>query len=237
MEVDLAELKKTAKKKVKSAPKPPPKPRRQLFYKVAPRETLKEMENNWLSGWDEERLSRVYHYPVDEVKHWVRTKLVNKYSSRYERITLIFDNLFEAAETAHQVYLAAPTNSASMAYTSIVNSIRGAMVDLDNVQDNQELADDILKLALNPLVKKVTQCLIDELGSFKEEIMLRFSEDDANRISNEVATRVGSHFKTALKETTARLDTILGARDKNKRKALEGKVKKKHNHLRSVPSE
>lgn len=205
---------------------------------ILSRSLREEMEDHWLNGWSEEKLAQRYGHSVEDIRRWIKKELVNKHRSRYERITMVFDNLFAATDVAHTEFMENPSNSNSMSYTGLVNSLRGAMVDLDNVQDNRELADELLKLALNPLIRKLTQVLIDELGNFKEELMLKFEEDDADRIANDVATRCGSHFKSALDDSVRRIENILGAQDKNKRKALKGisKKKKKKGHLKSVPA-
>lgn len=197
-------------------------------------EVLKEMEDCWLKGMEALEIARQFSQPLKAVQRWINKDLINKYSSRYERLTLTFNSLFEATEVAHQRYMDDPSNANSMAYTGIVNSLRGAMVDLDNVQDNAALADDLLSIVLNPLIRRLTNVLIDELGNFKEELMLKFDEDDADRIVNDVTTRVGSHFKTATQQTVERLESVLSVKDNNKRKALGGA--KKRGHLKSVPS-
>jgi hypothetical protein len=200
-------------------------------------ESLKEIEDMWLDGVEEEELSKRFGLRVEEIHKHIQDELVNKYSSRYDRAGMMFDRLFSAIGVAHGEYMENPTQGQAIAYSSMINSFRGALVDLDNLQNTAEVADDIIKIALNPLLKKMVQVLIDELGSFKEILASKFGEEASTKISNEVASRVSSHFKVALEDTRGRLEGVLGTQDKNRKRAVEGKAnsgKKKNKHLKAV---
>jgi hypothetical protein len=197
--------------------------------------TLKEIEERWLEGWDANKIAATYDKPLKLVNYHIKSELVNKHSSRFERLGLVFDQLFSASELAFNEFLKKPSQTRSMAYSSIVNALRGALVDLDAIQNNAELADDLIKLVINPLIRKVTNILIEELGNFKEDLMLRFGEEEADRIVNDVTVKLGSRFSSLLEDTGERLENVLTVRDKNRKKTLNGKGKKgSKSHLKLV---
>lgn len=201
----------------------PSKKTEKPLEKIVAKETLAEIESKWLDGWDANKIAIRYGYSEEKVEQWIHSVLVNKYRSRYERLAQVFDDLFASANVAQKSYLNNPTMQNSVAYTSIVNSLRGALVDLNSVQDSEELAQDIVTYVLNPLINKVTTTIIEELGSYKEELLIKFSDEDATRITNDVGERCSTHFSTAVENVAERLEEILQAKDKNKKRILKGK--------------
>jgi len=177
------------------------------------------------------------------IERHVQVCLYNKHRSRYQRLGTQFDMLWEAINVAHAQYLATPNMYNGTAYQALCKQLRQTLVDLENVQNASELADDLVRLCLNPMIKGVTNSLITELGSLREDLGAKFSEAEADRMVNDLATRLGTHFKQQSERAHDRIIDMMEARDRNRSKAATGKgshklrggkPKGKHANLRSV---
>lgn len=177
------------------------------------------------------------------VERHVQVCLYNQHRSRYQRLGTQFDMLWEAINVAHAQYLAQPNMYNGTAYQALCKQLRQTLVDLENVQNASELADDLVRLCLNPMIKGVTNSLISELGSLREDLGAKFSEGEAERMVNDLATRLGAHFKQQSERAHDRIIDLMEARDRNRSKAATGKgshklkggkPKGKHANLKAV---
>lgn len=165
--------------------------------------------------------------------------LMSSTFSRYSRVACAFDRLWQAIDLAHRTYMSDPSMYNGTSYQGLLKQLRALMVDLDNVQNANELADDITQYALNPLVTSLTNALISEAGSLKEDLTARYDEVEAERLVGDLLRRVAQHFTEASRTAHERILDTLSARDRNRTKAAGGpgrpsKPRGKHANLRAV---
>lgn len=201
-------------------------PKSDLKSSLSP-ELLDDIKNLWKEGKDAKYISSRYGLDVEQVERYVDKELVNKYRSRYQRLAKVFDRLYEATDLAHDEYMGGPTQGKSFSYTSLVNSLRGALVDLESLQNDADMSADIVKLVLNPLIRSLTRTIIDEMGSMKDELLLHYRQEDANKLINDATKRIGTHFGKGLDDAISRLERVLNTRENNRKKVLGGGKKEK----------
>jgi hypothetical protein len=145
-----------------------------------------------------------------------------KHSSRYARVGRAFDLLWEAIDLAHETYMAAPTMYNGTSYQGLLKQLRALMVDLENVQNSKELGDDLVQFAVNPMITAITNAVISEAGSLREDLEAKFDEPEAERLVADLVKRLASHFTRASRVAHDRIMDTLSARDKNRLKAAGG---------------
>ena len=223
---------------------------------------LDQVEVAWLGGADALKLARVWHArlrgvkgevadleitpedlvlvrdgTVDAIDHHIRVCLFTRHRSRYARVSEAFDALYRALDVAHRAYMAEPTRSNALSYQALGGELRALLTDLDKVQNAAELADDLVAWALNPLIQSLTQTIIRELGSVKEELTHHMHADDADRILKGTVERIGPLFKAATVTARDKCVEVLSAKDKNRAGAMgspAGKSQNKRGNLRAV---
>jgi hypothetical protein len=174
-----------------------------------------------------------------EVARHLHQCLSTTSESRYTRVARAFDLLWQAIDVAHVTYMSKPDMYNGTAYQALLKQLRALMVDLENVQNSDELVADITQYALNPLITQITQSVISEAGSLKEDLTAKFDDSEAERLVGDFVRRLASHFKRASEIAHERITDTLGARDKNRVKASGGpgrpkKPQGKHANLRAV---
>ena len=196
---------------------------KQLKKTVSPL-LLAKMVQDWEKesvGFDV--LSERYDIPENLVELYIKKEFVNKNSSRYERLSMTFDGIFDSLTIAQQCYQQNPNNFNANSYIGMVNALRGALSDLDSIQSKEDLSQEIINFLINPLINKVTHSIINEFGNLKKEIMGRYKEEEADRIVTSMVQRVGIQFKSLLEDTVEKLENLLSAKEKNKKKILSKK--------------
>jgi len=184
---------------------------------------LEELKTDWLEhGTDEDVLAKKYEIDIKDIQKHLRKCLINKHRSRYERLAMVLNDIFDDIDIARKEFQADPTFHNSASYQGLIREFRGVVGDLENIQNASELSDELTKLVLNPLTKQLTQTIIGEVGTFKEELSLRFGEEETDRLINELILRVGKQFEHALVKAHDRMEQALSARDKN-RKSFKGR--------------
>ena len=197
------------------------------------------VEKAWNSGRLADSIASDLGLPATIVDSHIHQCLMSRTFSRYARVSLAFDLLWQAIDVAHRTYMADPSMYNATGYQGLVKQLRALMVDLDNVQNADELADDITQYALNPLVTTLTNALISEAGSLKEDLTARYDETEAERLVGDMLRRVAQHFTEASRTAHERIKDTLSARDKNRIKAAGGPGRPKgpsgkHANLRAV---
>lgn len=184
---------------------------------------LEALKTAWLEeGTDEQVLAEKFEIDVKDIQKHLRKCLINKHRSRYERLAMVLNDIFDDIDIARKEFQADPSFHNSASYQGLVREFRGVIGDLENIQNAAELSDELTKLVLNPLTKQVTQVIIAEVGTFKEELSLRFGEEETDRMIKELILRVGKQFEQALAKAHDRMEQALSARDKN-RKSFKGR--------------
>jgi hypothetical protein len=120
-------------------------------------------------------------------------------------------------------------------YAGFVKQLRGLLADLDKVQNAAELGEDLTRLAINPLVRSLTNSIISEMGRLKEELGQHVPESVSERLTNEVVTRIATPFKRAAQQAGEELESALAARDKNRVSAVAGKKAMKRSTGKKTP--
>lgn len=161
--------------------------------------------------------------------------LLNQHRSRYARVSEQFDMLWEALHTAHRVYLAAPDMFSATSYAGFVKQLRGLLQDLDKVQNAHELGEDLTRLAVNPLVRSLTNTIISEAGRLKEDLTQHVDEDITERLVNGFITRIAPQFKRSAELAHEEIENALAARDKNRVAAVSGKKAMKRSTGKKTP--
>jgi hypothetical protein len=176
--------------------------------------------------------------PVELAQH-VHRCLMTRHTSRYARVSRAFDLLWEAIDLAHATYMADPSMYNGTSYQGLLKQLRALMVDLENVQNSQELGSDLTQFALNPMITALTNAVISEAGSLREDLTAKFDEVEAERLVGDFVRRLAQHFTRASQTAHERVMDTLMARDKNRIKAAGGpgrpkKPQGKHGNLRAV---
>jgi hypothetical protein len=185
---------------------------------------LEDLKTEWLEhGTDENTLAEKYEIDVKDIQKHLRKCLINKHRSRYERLAMVLNDIFDDIDIARKEFQADPTFHNSASYQGLIREFRGVIGDLENIQNAAELSDELTKLVLNPLTKQITQIIISEVGTFKEEISIRFGEEETDRLINELVLRIGKQFEQSLVKAHDRMEQALSARDKN-RKSFKGRA-------------
>jgi len=209
---------------------------------------LRRLEKTWLDGKltrdirraVSRKLARAHGdmtptlalFSVD--KH-VDVCLRNRHRSRYARVGEQFNMLWEALHTAHKVYLNSPDMFNAQGYSNLVKQLRGLMADLDKVQNASELGEDLTRLAINPLIRALTNTLIAEAGRLKEDLTQYVDEDRVEKMVNGMVRRIATPFKRAAQSTHDQILDILSARDKNRASAVRGGPAKKRSTGKKTP--
>jgi hypothetical protein len=145
----------------------------------------------------------------------VEVCLTNIHRSRYARAIAQYNMLWDALAQAHRCYMASPDSWNAQAYSQFVHQLRGLLGDLDKIQDASEIADDLTALALNPLVRRLTNVLISEAGRLKEDILqYQVPPDAVDRVVGTFIRRIAPAFSDATMEARDLIEDTLGARDK-----------------------
>jgi hypothetical protein len=172
---------------------------------------------------------------VEVIDRHVDVCLQNQHRSRYARVAEQFNMLWEALHTAHRVYVSSPDMFSATSYAGFVKQLRGLLADLDKVQNAAELGEDLTRLAINPLVRSLTNTLISEMGRLKEELGQHVPESVAERLTNEAVTRIATPFKRAAQTAGEEIESALAARDKNRVSAVAGKKAMKRSTGKKTP--
>jgi len=222
-------------------------PWRCVVCDLLPEPFLRRVEVAWLSGQlTVERRNalakmltkRGVHNPSfahEAVQRHLDVCLFNRNRSRYARTAEQFNLLWDALRTAHNVYQSNPDMFNATAYAGFVKQLRGLLQDLDKIQNAAELSEEITGLALNPLVRNLTNVIISESGRLKEELLGRIPEHDVERIMSSFIERSGVEFKRAAETAYASLLDVLAARDHNRASAVRGHPKKKRSTGKKTP--
>ena len=160
---------------------------------------------------------------VEAIDRHVDVCLRNQHRSRYARVTEQFNMLWEALHVAHRVYLSNPDMFSATSYAGFVKQLRGLLGDLDKVQNAAELSQDLVRIAVNPMVRALTNAIISESGRLKEDLGQRIPEADADRLINEFVKRIATPFSRAARVAGEGIESTLAARDKNRVGAVVGK--------------
>jgi len=203
---------------------------------------LLTVEEAWLQGCLPDEIAEREGLDPTDLAHHVHRCLMTRHSSRYARVGHAFDQLWQAIDLAHATYMADPSMYNGTSYQGLLKQLRALMVDLDNVQNSEELAADITQYALNPLITNMTNALISESGSLKEDLTSKFDELEAERMMADFVRRIALHFKQSSQTAHDRVLDTLSARDQNRKKASGGPgrpakaggPKSKHANLRAV---
>jgi hypothetical protein len=171
------------------------------------------------------RLEAKYGITQTDIDHHVRVCVRGKEDSRYTRVAAQFDQLWTALDLAHSVYMDDPSMFNANAYTALTRELRGCLMDLNKVQSADEVADEIVATALNPMTKKFTTAIITEASRLKEDLLTKFTEEDADKMVNSFVERLAVQIQDAVPYARDRVADALSARDKNRKKALQGKAK------------
>jgi hypothetical protein len=181
------------------------------------------------------RLFKRYGITNADCEHHARVCIRAKEDSRYTKVASQFDQLWKALDLAHSVYMDDPSMFNANAYTSLTRELRGCLMDLNKVQSSDEVADEIVATALNPMVKRMTTAIITEASRLKEDLLARFSEEDADKVVNSYVERLAVQIQDVVPYARDRIADALSARDKNRKKALQGKATMKRGSAQGLP--
>lgn len=203
------------------------------------KEQLHSVEVAFLEGKLPDVIAEGAGLEPQEVARHVHRCLMTRHRSRYARVARAFDLLWEAIDLAHETYMADPSMYNGTSYQGLLKQLRALMVDLDSVQDSSELAADLVQFSLNPMITAMTNALISESGSLKEDLTAKFDDTEAERLVGDFVRRLAQHFTQASKVAHDRILDTLTARDQNRHKASGGpgrpkKPQGKHANLRAV---
>lgn len=172
---------------------------------------------------------------MEAIDRHVDVCLQNANRSRYARVAEQFNMLWEALHVAHRVYVGSPDMFSATSYAGFVKQLRGLMADLDKVQNAAELGEDLTRLAINPLVRTLTNTIISEMGRLKEELSQHVPETVADRMTNEVVARIATPFTRAAHTAGEEIEATLAARDKNRVAAVSGRKAMKRSTGKKTP--
>lgn len=200
---------------------------------------LAAVEEAFLKGKRPDEIAEEHGLGVQEVARHLHRCLATRHQSRYARVAHAFDLLWQAIDLAHETYMSDPSMYNGTSYQGLLKQLRALMVDLDAVQDSSELAADLTQFALNPMITALTNALISESGSLKEDLTAKFDDSEAERLVGDFVRRLAQHFTQASRVAHERILDTLTARDKNRHKAAGGpgrpkKPQGKHGNLRAV---
>lgn len=204
-----------------------------------PSSQLNLVEEAFLKGKSYQAISEMCDLDPQEVDTHIHRCLRTRYDSRYARVSHAFDMLWQAIDVAHKTYMADPSMYHGTSYQGLLKQLRALMVDLENVQNSEELGADVTQYALNPMITALTNAVISESGSLKEDLTAKFDEVEAERLVGDFVRRLAKHFTLASQTAHERILDTLSARDKNRMKASGGpgrpkKPRGKHGNLRAV---
>lgn len=204
-----------------------------------PKDQLASVEVAFLEGKLPHEIAEGTGLDEQEVARHVHRCLMTRHHSRYARVARAFDLLWQAIDLAHDTYMSDPSMYNGTSYQGLLKQLRALMVDLDNVQDSSELAADLVQFSLNPMITALTNALISESGSLKEDLTAKFDELEAERMVGDFVRRLAAHFTQASRIAHGRIMDTLTARDQNRNKASGGpgrpkKPQGKHANLRAV---
>lgn len=203
------------------------------------KDQLSSVEVAFLEGEPANTIAEREGIDPRELARHVHRCLMTRHRSRYARVGRAFDLLWEAIDLAHETYMSDPSMYNGTSYQGLLKQLRALMVDLENVQNSEELGADLVQFALNPMIKSLTNSIISEAGSLREDMTAKFDEVEAERLVADFVTRLTQHFTRASQQAHDRIMDTLSARDKNRLKASggPGRPKKpggKHANLRAV---
>ena len=174
-------------------------------------------------SWDDDEKRAMLVIGGELIDRHLQVCLTNAHRSRYARAVAQYNMLWDALSIAHREYKANPDSWNAQAYTQMVHQLRGLLSDLDKIQDATEIADDLTTLALNPLVRRVTNTIISEAGRLKEDLLQhKLSQEVVDRIVGSFIRRIAPSFSDATLEARDLIEDTLGAKDKARgRKAMK----------------
>lgn len=181
-----------------------------------PPKLLEKIERAWLREKTAKQIGKHYNIPHELVEIHIRRCLYNKHRSRFQRVSTSFDNLWEALDVAHEHYMKSPSTFTAQAYQGFVNQLRGLLADLEKIQNAPEVAAEIVRVAVNPLIRKLTDAIILESSALKEDISIKFGELESEKMIKSYVKRVGIVFGEAVKDTQSQIESVLSAKDKNR---------------------
>lgn len=204
----------------------------------ASKEQLQLVEEAFLTGVPANEISEQRNLSVRDVSQHLHRCLMTRHKSRYARVARAFDMLWEALDVAHGVFMKDPSMYHGTSYQGLLKQLRALMVDLDNVQNSEELAADLTQYALNPMIQALTNAVISESGSLKEDLTAKFDEQEAERLVADYVRRLTQHFSSASRTAHDRILETLTAKDQNRTRAAggPGRPRKpgKHGNLKAV---
>lgn len=181
------------------------------------------------------KLLQRYGITSADCEHHARVCIRAKEDSRYSRVASQFDQLWKALDLAHSVYMDDPSMFNANAYTALTRELRGCLMDLNKVQSSDEVAEEITATALNPMVKRITSAIITEASRLKEDLLARFAEEDADKVVNSYVERLAVQIQDVVPYARDRIADALSARDKNRKKAIQGKATLKKGSAQGLP--
>ena len=201
---------------------------------------LEDLARSWNAGLERHRLLKLFPAvtPQGLETHVIRC-LYNTYKSRYARSAKAFDRLWEAIDIAHHAYKQDPCQYNATSYAVLAKQMRQILIDLENLKNAADQAEELVACALNPMVKSFTHSLVSESGSLKEDLLAKFTEEDADKIVGDYLKRLGTHLKTATEAARDRIEEVLDAKDKKRsvpkgRGASASNATKVHGNLKAV---
>jgi len=203
------------------------------------KDQLQLVEVAWLKGELPHTIAEREGIDPSDLARHVHRCLMTRHRSRYARVGVAFDKLWQALDLAHETYMADPSMYQATGYQGLLKQLRALMVDLENTQNADELGADLTQYAVNPMITAITNAVISESGGLKDDLTAKFDEVEAERLVGDFVRRLAKHFTQASQTAHDRIMEVLSARDKNRQKASGGpgrpkKPQGKHGNLRAV---
>lgn len=146
------------------------------------------------------------HLRDAESINWIEIKKLN--------LAIALEALDRAA-TAHENF---PSPDASLALSTMSDTVLKLAKDLEKSQDPQKILEDILQNALASLTQEIVQDLAGEMKSLREQTssMLRLDKKDAFDVAFKTAVnRMGPAMKERLETAKNRIAKVLGVKEKS----------------------
>jgi len=188
---------------------------------------LEQLKNEWLvEGKESDDLAAKWGFRPKVMHRHIRRCLFNKHRSRYDRLRVLLDEVFEDIDLAREAFRDQPTFNNSASYQGLLREFRSTLTDLEHIQNAEELGDELIDLVINPLILRMTQIIASESGSLKEDLASRVGDVEAESLVHDLVDRVKERFSEEVRGAQQRMNDALSAKDKNRQRALKGAVAK-----------
>jgi len=174
----------------------------------------------WLDGQQPDTISRKFGIKLSIIETHITRCVVNKHRSRYDKLKLLLDNLFADIDIARKLWHAVGDKDTSASYQGLLHEFRGLLSDLQKVQSAEEQIDELVDLAINPLIVQLTKVIARESENLREELSVRIDATEAANTVKEFTDAVGEQFSELIPELRERLENVLTAKDKNRKHVL-----------------